>query len=74
MPNIADTLYDWCREARPFALATVVQVSGSAPLPPGTALAVNADGTGSMRPSARAVPEQPRWGVEICTRNVPSSE
>ncbi|MEU1932896.1 XdhC/CoxI family protein [Streptomyces coeruleorubidus] len=45
MLNIADTLYDWCREARPFALATVVQVSGSAPLPPGTALAVNADGT-----------------------------
>ncbi|MEV0642196.1 XdhC/CoxI family protein [Streptomyces sp. NPDC050619] len=44
MLNIADTLYAWCREARPFALATVVQVSGSAPLPPGTALAVNADG------------------------------
>ncbi|MDH6625965.1 xanthine dehydrogenase accessory factor [Streptomyces sp. LBL] len=45
MLNIADTLYDWCREARPFALATVIQVSGSAPLPPGTALAVDADGT-----------------------------
>ncbi|WP_420310457.1 XdhC family protein [Streptomyces sp. YS-B37] len=45
MLNIADTLYDWCRAARPFALATVVQVSGSAPLPPGTALAVDADGT-----------------------------
>ncbi|MFF3851303.1 XdhC family protein [Streptomyces sp. NPDC002328] len=44
MLNIADTLYDWCREARPFALATIVQVSGSAPLPPGTALAVDADG------------------------------
>ncbi|MGP4006947.1 XdhC family protein [Streptomyces sp. 4N124] len=44
MLNIADTLYAWCREARPFALATVVQISGSAPLPPGTALAVNADG------------------------------
>ncbi|GGK67022.1 XdhC family protein [Streptomyces flaveus] len=44
MLNIADTLYAWCREARPFALATVVQVSGSAPLPPGTALAVDADG------------------------------
>ncbi|MHA5050626.1 XdhC family protein [Streptomyces sp. SD15] len=44
MLNIADTLYDWCREARPFALATVIQVSGSAPLPPGTALAVDADG------------------------------
>ncbi|MFE2424360.1 XdhC family protein [Streptomyces hokutonensis] len=45
MLNIADTLRDWCIEARPFALATVIRVSGSAPLPPGTALAVNADGT-----------------------------
>ncbi|WP_030619537.1 XdhC family protein [Streptomyces fulvoviolaceus] len=45
MLNIADTLYDWCRAARPFALATVVQVSGSAPLPVGTALAMDADGT-----------------------------
>ncbi|MCX4405709.1 MULTISPECIES: XdhC family protein [Streptomyces] len=45
MLNIADTLYAWCQEARPFALATVVQVSGSAPLPPGTALAVDAEGT-----------------------------
>ncbi|MFI1359928.1 XdhC family protein [Streptomyces sp. NPDC020898] len=45
MLNIADTLHDWCREARPFALATVIEVSGSAPLPPGTALAVDADGT-----------------------------
>ncbi|MEU0110122.1 XdhC/CoxI family protein [Streptomyces sp. NPDC006251] len=44
MLNIADTLYRWCREARPFALATVVQVSGSAPLPPGTSLAVDTDG------------------------------
>jgi xanthine dehydrogenase accessory factor len=45
MLNIADTLYDWCREARPFALATVIHISGSAPLPPGTALAVDTDGT-----------------------------
>jgi xanthine dehydrogenase accessory factor len=44
MLNIAETLHRWCREARPFALATIVHVSGSAPLPPGTALAVNADG------------------------------
>ena len=44
MLNIADTLHHWCREARPFALATVVDVSGSAPLPVGTALAVDADG------------------------------
>ncbi|KMS66971.1 xanthine dehydrogenase [Streptomyces viridochromogenes] len=44
MLNIADTLYRWCREDRPFALATVIRVSGSAPLPPGTALAVSTDG------------------------------
>ncbi|MFF6780086.1 XdhC family protein [Streptomyces sp. NPDC012510] len=44
MLNIADTLYRWCREARPFALATVTRVSGSAPLPPGTALAVDTGG------------------------------
>ncbi|MDW8804902.1 XdhC family protein [Streptomyces scabiei] len=44
MLNIADTLYRWCREARPFALATVIQVSGSAPLPPGTSLAVGTSG------------------------------
>ncbi|MER5220858.1 XdhC family protein, partial [Streptomyces flaveus] len=31
MLNIADTLHRWCREARPFALATVVDVHGSAP-------------------------------------------
>ncbi|MDX3311270.1 XdhC/CoxI family protein [Streptomyces sp. NPDC054884] len=41
---IADTLYRWCREARPFALATVTRVRGSAPLPPGTALAVDTCG------------------------------
>jgi xanthine dehydrogenase accessory factor len=45
MLNIADTLYGWCREGRPFALATVIQVSGSAPLPPGTALAVDTSGS-----------------------------
>ncbi|UUU34114.1 XdhC family protein [Streptomyces sp. CA-210063] len=44
MLNIADTLHAWCHEARPFALATVVQVSGSAPLPPGTSLAVDIAG------------------------------
>ncbi|MGW6906841.1 XdhC family protein [Streptomyces sp. NPDC054940] len=44
MLNIADMLHDWCRAARPFALATVVQISGSAPLPVGTALAVDSDG------------------------------
>ncbi|MFE3828519.1 XdhC family protein [Streptomyces sp. NPDC059092] len=44
MLNIAGTLYDWCREERRFALATVAGVSGSAPLPPGTALAVGSNG------------------------------
>ncbi|MGW2287090.1 XdhC family protein [Streptomyces phaeochromogenes] len=45
MLNIADTLHRWCRGARPFALATVVDVRGSAPLPTGTSVAVDADGT-----------------------------
>ncbi|MGP3962449.1 XdhC family protein [Nonomuraea sp. 3N208] len=42
MLNIADTLHTWCRQSRPIALAIVVHVS--APLPPGTALAINTDG------------------------------
>ncbi|MCX4597281.1 XdhC family protein [Streptomyces sp. NBC_01549] len=46
MLNIADTLRRWCRGARPFALATVVDVRGSAPLPAGTSVAVDADGKG----------------------------
>ncbi|NEC88464.1 XdhC/CoxI family protein [Streptomyces sp. SID12501] len=44
MLNIADTLHRWCDESRPFALATVVDVRGSAPLPVGTSVAVDADG------------------------------
>jgi xanthine dehydrogenase accessory factor len=44
MLNIADTLHRWCRQARPFALATVVGVHGSAPLPVGTSVAVDEDG------------------------------
>ncbi|TDO51693.1 xanthine dehydrogenase accessory factor [Kribbella sp. VKM Ac-2527] len=44
MLNIVDTLLQWCRESRPFALATIVQVNGSAPLPPGTSLAVSSEG------------------------------
>ncbi|MFI9583848.1 XdhC family protein [Streptomyces sp. NPDC052236] len=44
MLNIADTLHRWCREARPFALATVIDVYGSAPLPIGTSVAVDQDG------------------------------
>lgn len=44
MLNIAETLHRWCRGARPFALATVVEVRGSAPLPTGTSVAVDADG------------------------------
>ncbi|MFI9170832.1 XdhC family protein [Streptomyces lincolnensis] len=44
MFNIADTLHRWCRENRPFALATVVGVTGSAPLPVGTSVAVDEDG------------------------------
>ncbi|MFE6096703.1 XdhC family protein [Streptomyces massasporeus] len=44
MLNIADTLHRWCREERPFALATVVDVTGSAPLPIGTSVAVDGEG------------------------------
>ncbi|MYU15740.1 xanthine dehydrogenase [Streptomyces sp. SID8361] len=44
MLNIADTLHHWCREERPFALATIVDVHGSTPLPAGTSAAVDADG------------------------------
>ncbi|MEU6556413.1 XdhC/CoxI family protein [Streptomyces sp. NPDC046915] len=44
MLNIAESLYRWYGEPRPFALATVVGVEGSAPLPLGTSLAVDADG------------------------------
>ncbi|MGW6926428.1 XdhC family protein [Streptomyces sp. NPDC054950] len=43
MLNIADTLHRWCRENRSFALATVVDVTGSAPLPIGTSVAVDKD-------------------------------
>ncbi|USQ85928.1 XdhC family protein [Streptomyces phaeoluteigriseus] len=45
MLNIADTLHRWCAEQRPFTLATVVGVTGSAPLPVGTSVAVDEDGT-----------------------------
>ncbi|MDF3145071.1 XdhC family protein, partial [Streptomyces sp. T21Q-yed] len=44
MLNIADALHRWCREERPFALATIVGVTGSAPLPIGTSVAVDEDG------------------------------
>jgi xanthine dehydrogenase accessory factor len=44
MLDIAAELHRWCEERRDFAVATVVAVSGSAPRPPGAALAVNADG------------------------------
>ncbi|MFG3151491.1 XdhC family protein [Streptomyces sp. NPDC048219] len=44
MLNIADTLHRWCAEQRLFALATVVGVTGSAPLPVGTSVAVDMDG------------------------------
>jgi xanthine dehydrogenase accessory factor len=44
MLNIAQTLLRWCRDARPFALATIIDVRGSAPLPIGTAVAVDTHG------------------------------
>jgi len=45
MRDIAVELHRWAVEGRDFAVATVVTVGGSAPRPPGAALAVDADGT-----------------------------
>ncbi|MEU0937897.1 XdhC/CoxI family protein [Embleya sp. NPDC005971] len=45
MLDLGTELAAWRRAGTPYALATVVGVSGSAPRPPGAALAVAADGT-----------------------------
>ncbi|KFG73007.1 XdhC family protein [Streptomyces mutabilis] len=45
MLDIAEELDRWVEQGRDFAVATVVAVDGSAPRPPGAALAVDADGT-----------------------------
>ncbi|MER6163670.1 XdhC family protein [Streptomyces violaceorubidus] len=45
MLDIAEELHRWVERGRDFAVATVVAVGGSAPRPPGAALAVDADGT-----------------------------
>ncbi|MFE1947054.1 XdhC family protein [Streptomyces massasporeus] len=45
MLDLAGSLHAWIEEGRDFAVATVVAVGGSAPRPPGAALAVSADGT-----------------------------
>ncbi|MEU2913521.1 XdhC family protein [Streptomyces massasporeus] len=45
MLDLAGQLHEWTEEGREFAVATVVAVDGSAPRPPGAALAVSADGT-----------------------------
>ncbi|WP_086561562.1 XdhC family protein [Streptomyces africanus] len=45
MLDLARHLHEWAEEGRDFAVATVVAVGGSAPRPPGAALAVCADGT-----------------------------
>ncbi|UCM91013.1 XdhC family protein [Streptomyces marincola] len=44
MLDIATELGAWCRDGRAFAVATVTGVRGSAPRPPGAALAVDAEG------------------------------
>ncbi|WP_017240889.1 XdhC family protein [Streptomyces sp. SS] len=44
MIDIAAELREWCAADRPFALAMVVDVQGSAPRPPGTCVAVDAAG------------------------------
>lgn len=45
MLDLGTELAAWRRAGTPYALATVVHVGGSAPRPPGAALAVGADGT-----------------------------
>ncbi|MER5302455.1 XdhC/CoxI family protein [Streptomyces lasiicapitis] len=45
MLDIAEELGRWAEEGREFAVATVVAVGGSAPRPPGAALAVDREGT-----------------------------
>ncbi len=45
MLDLAGRLREWIEEGRGFAVATVVAVGGSAPRPPGAALAVSGDGT-----------------------------
>ncbi|MEV5508331.1 XdhC family protein [Streptomyces orinoci] len=45
MLELAAELRQWALEGRDFAVATVVAVHGSAPRPPGAALAVNDEGT-----------------------------
>ncbi|MGC9537498.1 XdhC family protein [Streptomyces sp. UG1] len=44
MIDIAAELKEWCADGRPFALATVVEVTGSAPRPSGTCVAVDVSG------------------------------
>ncbi|MET7641473.1 XdhC family protein [Streptomyces sp. NPDC005438] len=45
MLELSAELNRWSQEGRAFAVATVVAVRGSAPRPPGAALAVDAEGT-----------------------------
>lgn len=45
MLDIAEELHRWVKQGREFAVATVVEVGGSAPRQPGAALAVDRDGT-----------------------------
>ncbi|MBM9506955.1 XdhC family protein [Actinacidiphila acididurans] len=44
MLDIAEDLHRWCGQGRPFAVATVTAVGGSAPRQPGAALAVDGEG------------------------------
>ncbi|EFL36495.1 xanthine dehydrogenase accessory factor [Streptomyces viridochromogenes DSM 40736] len=45
MLDLAGQLRAWVEEGREFAVATVVAVGGSAPRPPGAAMAVDSEGT-----------------------------
>ncbi|MGY0055274.1 XdhC family protein [Streptomyces sp. LZ34] len=45
MRQLAPRLLEWHASGSPYAVASVVAVSGSAPMPPGSALCVRPDGT-----------------------------
>lgn len=58
MLDIAEELHRWFTEGRDLAVATVVAVEGSAPRPPGAALAVDRAGEviGSVSGAASRAP------------------
>ncbi|MFD3456142.1 XdhC family protein [Streptomyces sp. NPDC058691] len=71
MLDIAEELHHWCRQGRPFAVATVSAVGGSAPRTPGAALAVDAEGAALGSISGGCVEGAV---FELCTQVLDSGE